>query len=148
MPAFEELFRRSKGQPVEYNGRIIQMVDRLRVGDGQRLRVVFEAVNAEWRQGVYMTTDGTFLVNDQVVKKAVVLWNDTEPREVVLEVRTKEGDCWVKNVWDIGDGFTDSWHNGAAMIVEETASGRRYRCNDGKPDDDFDDIVFRIEQVT
>jgi len=31
------------------------------------------------------------------------------------------------------------------MIVEEIPSGRRYKCNDGRADDDFDEIVFRIE---
>jgi hypothetical protein len=33
------------------------------------------------------------------------------------------------------------------MIVEEIENGRRYRCNDGVPDDDFDDIVFTVQRV-
>jgi hypothetical protein len=64
---------------------------------------------------------------------------------VFLKIQTKKGECQVKNVWDTGDGVMDSWHNGGAMVVEEIASGRRYKCNDGRPDDDFNDIVFRIE---
>ena len=145
MPSFEDLFLKSKGQPVDYNGRTIQMVDRLAVADGQQLKVTFESVNAEWRQGVCLTTDGGFVVNNQTVKKSVVLWHDTAPREVLLRVQTKKGYCQVKNVWDTGDGVVHSWHNGAAMIVEEIPSGRRYKCNDGRADDDFDEIVFRIE---
>lgn len=145
MPSFQSLFFESKGQPVVYNGQTIQMVDRIPIKNGQFLRVIFEGVNAEWRQGVHLKTDGDFIVNNKTVKKAVVLWHDTAPREVLLQVHTKKGECWIKNVWDTGNGVMDSWHNGAAMIVEEIATGKRYRCNDGQPDDDFDDIVFRIE---
>ena len=54
----------------------------------------------------------------------------------------------VKNVWDVGNGVIESWHNGAAMIVELLPDGRRYLCNDGFADDDFDDIVFRLERVS
>jgi len=32
------------------------------------------------------------------------------------------------------------------MIVEEIESGFRYHCNDGYPDEDFNDIVFTIER--
>lgn len=145
MPSFEDMFLRSNGQPVVYNGRTLQMVDRFGVADGQQLKVIFDSVNAEWRQGVHLTTDGGFVVNNQTVKKSIVLWHDTAPKEVLVKVHTKKGECRVKNVWDTGDGVMHSWHNGAAMIVEEAASGRRYRCNDGQADDDFDDLVFRIE---
>lgn len=145
MPSFEDLFLKSKGKPVVYNGRTIQMVDRLRVRSGQLLKVTFESVNANWRQGVCLSSDGAFVVNNQTIKKSVVLWHDTAPSEVLLRVETKKGQCQVKNVWDTGDGAVHSWHNGAAMIVEETASARRYKCNDGRADDDFNDLVFRIE---
>ncbi|MGA2179193.1 MAG: hypothetical protein ABSH15_06385 [Verrucomicrobiota bacterium] len=145
MQSFEQLFRKSNGLPVEYNGQIICLSNPLPISNGQQIRVVFESVNSDWRQGVYITTDGSFEVNGQTMKKAVVLWKDTAPKEVLLRVQTKKGEIRVKNVWDIGNGVMDSGHNGAAMIVEEIASGRRYNCNDGRPDDDFDDLVFRVE---
>ena len=145
MPSFYNLFLKSKGQPVNYNGQVIQMVDRLTVVDGQQLKLTFESMDADWRQGVCLTTDGGFVVNNKIVKKATVVWFDSAPREVLLKVHTKKGECQVKNVWDTGDGVMHSWHNGAAMLVEEIAAGRRYKCNDGQPDDDFDDLIFRIE---
>lgn len=147
MPSFEQLFIKSKGQPVEYKGHTIQMMDRISVTDGQQIRVFFESANSDWRQGVHLAIDGVFEVNGQIVKKAIVLWNDTAPREVPLKVRSKKGECLVKNVWDVGDGVMHSWHNGSGMIVEEIASGRRYKCNDGLPDDDFTNIIFRIEAI-
>jgi len=52
---------------------------------------------------------------------------------------------WVKNVWDMGDGVMQSWNAGGAMIVEGDAVSRRYLCNDGELDDDFDDMIFTLE---
>jgi hypothetical protein len=144
MSTFEDLFLKSKGQPVTYKGQVIQMVDRLRVDNGQAMKIAFESVNSSWRQGICLTTDGSFEVNSQKIKKSVVLWHDTAPVEVLLKVWTNKGECQVKNVWDVGDGVMHSWHNGAAMIVEEFPAGRRYRCNDGRADEDFDDIIFNI----
>jgi hypothetical protein len=147
MPSFEDLFLKSKGQPAEYNGRTIQMVDRVSVADGQQIRLVFESANSDWRQGVHLASDDSFEVNGQSINKAVVLWEDTAPREVLVTIRSKKGECLVKNVWDIGDGVMHSWHNGAAMIVEKSHLMRRYRCNDGRADDDFDDLVFSLHLI-
>jgi hypothetical protein len=147
MIVFEELFRKSHGQPVEYNGQLIHIFDRVRVKDGQVLKFTFERCHSEWRQGISLSTDGCFEVNNQRGKR-VVLWYDTAPREVFLTVHTKKGECSLMNVWDHGDGVMHKGHNGAAMIVEELPSGRRYHCNDGFPDDDFDDLVFRLERVS
>jgi hypothetical protein len=147
MPSFGKLFMESGGRSVSYKGKIIQMVDVLRLAAGQNLVVKFESASSDWRQGVYLTTDGVFEVNDQIMKKSVVLWQDTAPVEVLLRVQTKKGECRVRNVWDRGNGVMDSWHNGAAMIVENALEGRRYRCNDGRADEDFDDLVFSIRIV-
>lgn len=37
--------------------------------------------------------------------------------------------------------------NFAGMLVEELLNGYRYRCNEGRDDDDYDDLVFRIERT-
>jgi len=52
----------------------------------------------------------------------------------------------VRNVWDSGHG-TMMWVGDSAIIVEEIPKGRRYRCNDSEPNDDFSDIIFTIERV-
>ena len=104
-------------------------------------------MNSDWRQGVNLTTDGSFEVNDQGIKNSIVLWHDTAPSEVYVKIHSRQGECLVKNVWDVGDGVVHSWHNGAAMIVEEFQNGRQYKCNDGRADEDFDDLVFSIELV-
>jgi len=144
---FESLFVKAKGNPIEYNGGLIHMVDRLVVKNLQRLRFVFDSANSHWRQGIHISTDGGFEVNGRKFKKAVVFWNDTAPKTIEVIVETKKGECWIKNVWDVGDGVMESWHNGAAMMIEDIGGSKLYRCNDGDPDEDFDDLVFRVEFI-
>ena len=144
MPSFEELFFKSKGKPVVYGNKTIQMVDRLCVQNGQEFSLTIESVNADWRQGVCLTTDGSFVVNKQTINKSIILWHDTAPKIVQIKINTRKGELQIKNVWDTGDGVVHSWHNGAAMIVEEIANGRRYLCNDGRADDDFNDLIFSL----
>jgi hypothetical protein len=75
------------------------------------------------------------------------MWADSAPEMVELELLDRPNTVNIHNVWDAGNGVVDSWRNGAAMIVEELPKGRRYHCNDGFADNDFDDIVFRVERV-
>lgn len=90
-----------------------------------------------------------FIVKGQRIpgKNGTVMWEDTAPQTVEFEADTDSAAVEVRNVWDVGDGVMHSWHNGAAMIVEDLPDGRRYRCNDGEADDDLDDIVFRLERL-
>ena len=124
------------------------MDDRIQIASLASIRLTFESVDADWRQGVSLNTDGYFEVNNQTIEKSVVLWQDTAPREITLTITSKKGELQIKNVWDVGDGTVHSWHNGAAMIVEGDTSSRRYFCNDGRADDDFNDLVFRLEIVS
>ena len=89
--------------------------------------------------------DGSFEVDGRPVGTAVVLWKHSAPRKVALKVYSQKAEILVKNVWDVGDGVMHSWHNGAAMIIENQGTIRRYRCNDGHPNDDFDDLIFHIQ---
>jgi len=102
---------------------------------------------------------GLFETRGKTVKEKIVLWEDTCPSGLIITLweergRRKhpkslpeKGYLGIKNVWDIGNGTIEAWHSGAAMIVEEIENGRRYHCNDGHPDENFDDIVFTIQKV-
>lgn len=147
MDCLEELFLESKGQPVEYKGRTICLADRIPVNEKQRLFVHFESTNSTWRQGIHLSTNGEFALNGQVIKNAVVLWQDTAPADVELTVTAKKHEVVVKNVWDTGDGTMHSWHGGAAMIVDQSGPARQYQCNDGHCDEDFDDLIFSIRAI-
>lgn len=147
MECFEELFIASGGKPVRYRNQIVQLVDQIEVTECERWRVCFESVDSEWRQGVHLSTAGTFGVNKQEISDAIVLWQDTAPRVTDLIVQSSNAEVFVKNVWDTGNGTMHSWHGGAAMIVERLGASRVYRCNDGECDTDFDDLVFSISKL-
>lgn len=76
----------------------------------------------------------------------IKLWYDNTSRKNPKGLPNR-GLVGVKNIWDSGSGRIDSRFGGAAMIVEEIENGRRYRCNDGHPDENFDDVVFTIQKV-
>ena len=145
MPCFEDLFVASKGKPIVFNGRTLQLFDRIAISDNQEVTLKFESIGSDWRQGVRISTDGSFEINNQKIRKSIVLWHDTAPPEVALRVHTNSGELRIINVWDTGTGLMQSGHNGAAMIVQLTPHGRRYQCNDGHPDEDFDDLIFILD---
>lgn len=145
MPDFSQLFMRRRGGPLEYNGRAIVMMDRYPVPATGLLHVSLLSTNSAWKQGVRLDAKGTSTVNGGRYKKGFFLWEDTMPKVVSLVVEATDGELRVWNTWDTGDGVAHSWLNGAAMIVEARADGTRiYHCNDGHPDENFDDIVFSI----
>lgn len=148
MPSFQEMFEKTKGQPIVYQGQTLVMVDLFPMEATNKFRLVFELCNSQWRQGISLRIrdKGDILMNGEHGKHAVC-WEHTAPQIVDFEATARTSAIEVKNVWDVGNGVMESWHNGAAMIVEQLPNGRRYRCNDGFPDDDFDDIVFRIERL-
>jgi hypothetical protein len=147
MSDFQSMFTESRGEPVMYNGRLIHMVDKISVGNKQKAIITFQQANSDWRQGIHLSTVGSFDVGGQKIKTSIVLWKDTAPEEVELIIQSKNGVCLVKNVWDVGDGVMHSWHGGGAMSISDLGNDRIYECNDGRADDDFDDLVFRISLV-
>jgi hypothetical protein len=116
---------------------------------GVGLRLLFKDRKGKWHGGVTKGKDGQFVVDGKSSsgKAGVAFWQNTARDTWDFEVLDEASVIHVHNVWDCGNGVVDSRHNGAAMIVEEIPNGRRYRCNDGFADDDFDDIIFRLERV-
>ncbi len=160
MPFFITLFEQTKGQPITWEGKRLFLWDIFPVKDGETLRLIFESVNSDWQQGVELATNvglrakGGFIINGEKLGNRVILMQDISPQVVEFTVRTKDGKLYVNNAWQkppaawaAGITYVGKRSDGAAMIVEELPNGRRYRCNDGRPDDDFDDIIFRIERV-
>lgn len=82
------------------------------------------------------------------IKGRLCLWLEEPFRPVEVVCHTQNGHIHVMNIWNcgnMGDGIHFT-HNGAWMIVEKIENGFRYHCNDLYPDEDFNDIVFRIER--
>ncbi len=142
------MFRASNGKPVQWNGQTVILFDHMPVKSWQALRLIFEQFGSEWRQGVILGTKGEFVVNGKNCEKKVVFWQDTAPKQIDFEVFSSDGKVSVKNCWDTGDGAMRYGNNGAGIIVEEEGRKRRYRYNDGHPDDNLSDVVFTLEIPT
>jgi hypothetical protein len=167
MPNFDNLFKGSKGHPVPYNGISLQRVDRFPVKNGDVLQLSIKKTNCKYRQGFAIDIQGYCEINGEIRKKGkrvmMIFWEDTMPKQVKLKAFTKEGFVAVKNIWEETGSclsITPTGENiyrdtqvmissirGAAMLVEEIENGRRYRCNDGEPDEDFDDIIFTVQNL-
>jgi hypothetical protein len=109
-------------------------VSRLRLPAEKLLRVEFGSVHAEAGIG-----------------SRLYLWLDQPSRPVDLIGHTRDGHIHIWNAWQFEKATAaagiHSGHYGAGMLVEEITDGFCYRCNDGYPDQDFDDIVFTIERL-
>lgn len=116
---------------------------------GVALRLYHKDRKGRWQKGTGARKKGQFVIDGQGFNgaKGIILWQSKDWDSVEFEVVGNPTTIEVHNVWDCGNGVVHAWLNGAAMIVEELPNGRRYRCNDGFADDDFDDLVFRLERI-
>ncbi len=164
---FSERFFESKGQPINYNGKTLTLSDKFPVKNGDVLIISIEKANSEFRQGLCIDVTGHCECDGEVFKQGkgirMLFWEDTAPKQIKLKVFTEKDFVRVENIWERTNSYlvggpngetiekksksTTSRINGAAMIVEEIENGRRYRCNDGTLDDDFDDIIFTVQKL-
>ena len=121
------------------------MIDVFPVTDGEQIKVTFESVKSPWRQGAWLRTDGYLVVNEQRCP-SVQLWQDSAPREIVIECHTQNRCLHIYNIWDRGRGReSQAWSSG--MLIEDIPNGRRYHCNDIGFETSFDKLVFRVERT-
>ena len=153
MVDFSEFFLKSRGKSIQYKGKKIQLVDYFHVSNNDILIITFESTKSDTIQGISIDVTGKCELEGELFDKGkgvdMIFWEDTAPKSIELKVFTKKK-VRVKNIWECvsltGNRCVDYGHFGAAMIVEEIENGRRYRCNDWEPDEDFDDIVFTVKR--
>jgi hypothetical protein len=144
--SFDKMFREAQGKPVPFEGRVLVRIDRVPIEKNQRIKVEFVETNSDWKQGIILETKGDFMPeNGEVVPFRSVFWEDTAPKQFEVQIKSKNKELLVYNVWDVGNGTMHYWHNGAAMEVKAEGNVSTYYCNDGYPDTDFNDLIFKIE---
>lgn len=147
---FEQLFLQSQGKPIQYNGGTLYIADRIPMQPTTIFRICIEKADSKYRQGISLSLrpKGVLEIDGEKSKTGFHVWQDTAPSEFLVEMHGKiPRELLVFNIWEVGENSVHSGHNGAAMKIEELPNGKRYYCNDGEPDDDFNDLVFRIEKV-
>ncbi len=149
MPDFDKEFVKTHGGPIQYKGIELIGFDKVHVNKNFRVTVNMISKNSEWRQGIKLkVTKGNLKSQDvDLSGKNFILWEELfrDGKKEVYIGNTKDNTLLVWNAWDHGDGVTQSWLGGAAMIREKVDDNHYiYKCNDGHPDDNFDDLVFEI----
>ncbi|MGE5196787.1 MAG: hypothetical protein ACM3JI_05600 [Anaerolineae bacterium] len=167
MPDFDKIFSETKERPVIYKGMKLLRADKFPVANGDILIASIEATDSDHRQGLCIDITGHCEYEGKVFKHGkgirMLFWEDTAPKEIKLKIFTKKDFVWIENIWENTNSYlvTDAsgksitkesksveyGHGSAAMIVEEIENGRRYRCNDGYPHENFDDIVFTVQKL-
>lgn len=96
---------------------------------------------------VITDSDHIFIQNlwEKIVYEQIVI-DGTKPagenRKTIRFPEGKKVSCYVgSDLWMKGK------ENGAAMYSEDIPNGKRYFCNDGEEDEDFDDIIFTVIRV-
>ena len=152
MPSFGQLFAEQKTPYILYKGKKIMQADKVHIPVGEcYVRFSLIETNSEWKQGFAFRTEGAFYgANNFKSNKPIVCWEDyfADGQFAYNKIKSKNGVLLVYNVWDTGNGGMDYWHNGGAMYAEKNRNKRIYYCNDGYPDDDFNDLIFEIEILT
>ena len=146
---FDHDFSTANGAPVIHNGIEIIRIDRIPVEKKFSGTVKLISTNSEWKQAVRLMVEKGKLKIEPDDSKGYFLWEDyLRNSDVYFEGTTTKKELIVHNAWRnyifAGKRFTNYWQRGAAMIREINGNTRRYRCNDGHPDDNFDDIIFEV----
>ncbi|GAP67558.1 hypothetical protein MBSD_n2885 [Mizugakiibacter sediminis] len=119
--------------------------DVIDINDMDRFVIRFERVHSQWRQGVWLSTDGGIEIKGNIYP-SIYIWSDAEPKETEFLCHTALGKLHVYNVWDRGRGVNSQAYS-SGMKIEKTKKGLRYACNDIGFDTSFDKLVFVLEKI-
>ena len=151
---FKELFSAAAGEPVFYRGERIVLAQKVPVCHQGRLLVTLETTASPFLQGVAIQEDVIGIEDRQ--KRSIVYEHYSVPPGERGKVRSRlpysfefvqqgtSGELLFFNVALHGERC-EYWTGGCAMKVEPLANGVRFRCNDFQRNDDFTDLVFRVE---
>jgi hypothetical protein len=148
MSTFFDEFIRSQGKPIEHKGQTVHIAHKVSVAPGTVLR--FNRLRAARSpvQGMRITAKGCELEVAGTKGKQFVLWADTAPVEVDVNIKSaKSGKSEVScvNVWrDAKHGSTFQGMNYSGIMVEPQGNSYTLRCSDGVGPADFSDLVVRI----
>jgi hypothetical protein len=146
---FGELFMQSKGEPITYLDKEVHAIHRIAVSSRTRLSISVLGANPSVRQAIRITIEkGTALVSGMDLQD-VVLWTDTAPKTVEVDVSPTSKGCMVKlwNAWADSAGTMQAWIGNAGMLIEQVDAGLRVRCSDGIGEPSFSDLILEIKSV-
>jgi hypothetical protein len=150
--------------PIKYKDRMLYTEDEIPIIDGDGFCIIIEKMKKKPKifQGFLVDLkkdkSGDLFVDNTTKGCGGVEFiskdgNDTGSKTFIV-YNGKPNFLGIKNIWEerrpeLGYISTNLAGGGSAcMVIEHLPdSGRRYHCNDGESDEDFDDIIFSIRPI-
>jgi hypothetical protein len=101
-------------------------------------------------QGLNLKVSGGILCVNDVQAAEMVIWSDTAPKVVNVELRFQSIGKTTLKIWNVWRGkvggvdVTQAWLGNAGMRIERSDSYLSLRCSDGEGPVDFEDLEARI----
>jgi hypothetical protein len=145
-----DLFRQSRGRPIEFNGQTVVLMDRIPIKRGKVcLELLGERRNPDC--GIALeSSKGAIQLSDGKKVRLLHTWDDPRlPRNVEHEVRCPDGELKVWNIYrtrhSSGLVTVDAWTGNAGMLVKRINDNcREYACSSGPGEFDPSELVVRI----
>jgi hypothetical protein len=126
--------------------RQVWLIDVLPIAQGQTFCLEFLGADGDWRQGVWLATEGELEAQGAATSQ-FVLWEDTAPEVVEVRVNATDGLLRLYNIWDSGRGLGryEAQSATAGMVKRVRDDGAYvYACNDIGSDPDFTKLRFAV----
>ena len=151
---FGEQFGRSKGEPIQYQGKRVHCILCREVEGEVCLTIRFLGSRVHVPQALRVKSyNSTVLVEGQTLGD-IELWADNYPSPLELRVlptkkrkRLKEPSVPLLKVWNAWRderGVTQAWIGNSGMLIEEVDGDTLLKCSDGVGPPDFTDLVVSL----
>ncbi|TFY90611.1 hypothetical protein DYL59_08710 [Pseudomonas kairouanensis] len=143
------IFMRSNGKPIKLNGQTVVTIMELEITK-PRTTFLIRRLGATSSRGqglVLKAASGQIVVdNSGDGYPEIVLWSDTSPDVVEIEVFLKLGNTLkIWNVWKSAHGMS-AWVGNAGIHIRRSDGKITLECSDGVGDVDFTDYVVALEE--
>lgn len=140
-----EKFASTRGAPQLVDGESVVPMVRISPAAGEVLHVALRCPTGRVGQGLRLKMPtGRFTVSGVDLRDAV-LWFDTAPSPVRVEIHTGE-EMRLWNCWKGPHGQAMAWVGNAGIVLSQTLDGWLLRCSDGVGSVQFDDLVVEISR--
>ena len=136
----------SHGAAIRVHGQTVHLSYVLEFPAPGTFTVRFVSCSTRIRQALRLAVKGgRLLVNGRSLAN-VVLWQDTAPRAVTVQVVPTHRNCTVHfwNAWAEGKQIKQPWLGNGGMLVKPEPTGLRLECSAGVGAPDFRDLIVRI----
>ncbi|WP_162940313.1 hypothetical protein [Gryllotalpicola protaetiae] len=145
-PDLAGLFAEQQKHQIDWHGPLYSLYEL--PTDTSRMTIRFRSAIPHPPQGFRLRIRGGALGIESTRTDDVVLWQDTAPNEIRVQIawESKQGrSLRIWNTWRV-NGVTQAWLLNAAMRVDLDDRGvLRFRCSDGVGAPDFSDLVAEVE---